>query len=467
MVPGYRIGTKAGDGRAQHGRWPALTVALVMTLAIASVPAVAWAIPAGIARTQDTRNTQSTQDTAANTPIPGQVVAQGVARLPRGDVAWTIRRIDVPGDSGTAVESFPVGFALADAGTVAVLDQDGDALSVIAAGEAAFLPEGRGGALSSFRDDPASLYEIALVSGDDATAGQTPGALVGNPFAAPSGASFDIELARATLTGAAEVTMPVSRSGAPSLYVQTAGAARLAASGQTVELAAGQYALLSGEVLIGGANDEPATFVVAVIGEAAAERNAAADGTPRARADRAAAATDTQGAGRNRERRGPRVRTGGGGGGGSAGGGGGGQSQPQNPGDAPPITGGVEPTVPVGAPPPEPPLEATPPPDTTIPDDGIPAPDATPPAEEPAPTDPIPGAGTPPSEPTDPVEPTDPADPADPVDPVDPADPGDPVEPVEPTDPAESAPPEEEPATDPEETLPVEAIPVTETVPAA
>ena len=47
---------------------------------------------------------------------PGQVMAQGIARPLRGDVAWTVRRIAAPGGEGAAVEAFPHGFIVAGGG---------------------------------------------------------------------------------------------------------------------------------------------------------------------------------------------------------------------------------------------------------------------------------------------------------------------------------------------------------------
>ena len=324
------------------------------------------------------------------------MIAQGIARLPRGDVAWTVRSMEVPGGEGTPVASFPIGFAVADGAAIAVLDAKGEVLNLLADGEAAFLPNGSPGALASWQDDVASLYEVALVSGREASAGETPGTVAGNPFAAPEGGAFDIEIARTMLTRDTQTTIPASRSGTPVLYLQTAGATQLQAEGsQTVELAAGQFALLVGDVMVRGASDEPATFLVAAIGEATAERDATA-GTPEARAsreDRQRARAQSDGAPRaagTRQKRPKRVRTGGGGGGGAVQGG---QTAPESPGGTgtAPITSGVGATAPAGAPAGTPPMEptgeATLPGDTTAPADGTPPPEATIPTEDETPAE--------------------------------------------------------------------------------
>jgi hypothetical protein len=385
VIAGYQSETAAGSGRERirHLHWQLWAGVLAIALLLTTVP-TARTHPAGVARAQ------GEVATGDMTP-PGQVIAQGIARLPRGDVAWTVRSIEAPGGEGTPVASFPIGFVVADDGTTAVLDADGEVLNLLADGEAAFLPNGKDGALASWQDDVASLYEVALVSGEEASAGETPGTVVGNPFAAPVGDAFDIEIARTMLARDDQTTIPASRSGTPVLYLQTAGTTQLqAGGGQTVELATGQFALLVGDVVVRGVSDEPAEFLVAAIGEAAAEREATA-GTPEARASREdrqrvrAQSDDEPRAARTREKRPKRGRAGGGGGGGAVQGG---QPVPAGSGgtDTAPISGGVDPTAPAGAPagtsPLEPTVEATLPGDTTAPADGTPPPEATLPAEE-------------------------------------------------------------------------------------
>jgi hypothetical protein len=389
--PGYQTGTATGRGRerTRHLHWQLGAAVLAIVLLLTMVPA-AWMHPAGVARAQD-------EVAVGDMTAPRQVIAQGIARLPRGDVAWTVRSMEVPDGEGTPVASFPIGFAVADGAAIAVLDADGGVLNLLADGEAAFLPNGKAGALASWQDDAASLYEVALVSGQEASAGETSGTVAGTPFAAPEGGAFDIEIARTMLTRDEQTTIPASRSGTPVLYLQTSGTTQLQTDGgQTVELAAGQFALLVGDVIVGGASDEPATFLVAAIGEATVERDATA-GTPEARANREdrqqarAQSDDAPRAARTRQKRPKRVRTGGGGPGGAVQGG---QTAPTGAGGTgtAPISGGVDATepagVPAGTPPMEPTIEATLPGDTTAPDDGTPPAEATTPPENEAPAEP-------------------------------------------------------------------------------
>ncbi|MDF2760622.1 MAG: hypothetical protein K0S99_3257 [Thermomicrobiales bacterium] len=392
MIAEHQTGTAPGSGRerTRHLHWRLWAAALALALLFTPI-ATGLTHPAGVARAQD--------EVAADMTVPRQVIAQGIARLPKDDVAWTVRTIEVPGGEGTPVESFPIGFAVADDATIAVLDAKGEVLNLLEDGEAAFLPNGKDGALASWQEDMARLYEVALVSGQEASAGETPGTIAGNPFAAPEGNAFDIEIARTMLTRVDQTTVPASRSGTPILYLQTAGTTQLqAGGGPPLELATGQFALLLGDVTVRGTSDEPATFLVAAIGEATVERDATA-GTPEARASREdrqggrtgnAQSDDEPRAANTKQKRPKRARTEGGGRGDAVQGR---QSAPAGTagtGTAP-ISGGVGATAPAGAPADTPPLEptvaATLPGDTAAPADGTPPPEATIPTEDEAPTD--------------------------------------------------------------------------------
>jgi hypothetical protein len=357
----------------------ALGMALVAVLSLG--PAVTWVPPA---RAQD----EQTAPTGA-APL---VIAQGIGRLPRGELLWTVRRIDVPGGDGAALEELPLGFVLADGGGVALQNEDDEIVALLDDGEAAFLLSGRGGTLVSRGDEPGAVFEIALVSQRQAEAGEIAGNVAGGPFATPDGGAFDLELARAILAAGDEAVIPTARSGAPVLFLLTTGTVQLESGGQVVDLAAGQFALLVGDVLVRGSGDTPAAFVAAAIGEATGERADAA-GTPEARAGRG----DRQrargeggggggGGGQQAAAGGARAPREGRAGRGGRGGQGGRQGQPGAGGGTggAPGAGGVEqPQVPGGTPPAETPVsipgtpEATATPDIGLPTDGTPTPEAT------------------------------------------------------------------------------------------
>lgn len=275
----------------------AATVVLVGGLLLA--PAAAWAVPMALPALQE--------EAPAATNAP-QVIAQGIARLPKGQIGWTLQRVDVTGDSATPVAAFPLGFILSDNASVVVLTEQDEALGVLEFGEAIFLDGGPGG-IAPWRDDAASLYELALVPQE--AAGSTTANVIGDFFTAPEGrGGFEIELARGVLGNGMESTAPASRSGTPTLLLQTSGAAELVSEGgEPVTITAGQFALLSGAITVRGAGNEPSTFVVASIGEPA----------PIKGGDETAAD-----AGANKANRAPRANAGGGSSGGNTGGGGGG-----------------------------------------------------------------------------------------------------------------------------------------------
>lgn len=274
----------------------AATAVLVGGLLVA--PAATWALPTALPAAQEDA------PAATNTP---QVIAQGIARLPNGAIGWTLQRVDVTGDSATPVPAFPLGFILSDNASVVVLTDKNEALGVLDYGEAVFLDGGPGG-LAPWRDDAASLYELALIPQEAAES--TTANVIGDFFPAPEGRSgFEIELARGVLSNGMESTVPASRSGTPTLLLQTSGAAELVSEGgEPVMMTAGQFALLTGSITVRGAGTEPATFVVASIGEPAPARGG----------DQAAAGGS---GGANRANR---ANAGGGSSGGNAGGGGGG-----------------------------------------------------------------------------------------------------------------------------------------------
>jgi hypothetical protein len=398
---------------------------------VAAGLAIAVALPTAALRVLPTP--AQAQGIAAESVSPGQVIAQGIARLPRGDVAWTVQSADVPDGEGIAVQSFPLGFIVADGAEVELRDEDGQVLSLLSDGEAAFLPAGKGGSLVSRSGNPGNVYELALVASEDLAAGQAPGTAVGAPFTVANGRTFDTELSRTVLPRDATATIPAAPSGAPVLFLLTDGTLQLGAPGsQVVDLAAGQYALLASEVQVRGTSDEPAVVLAVAIGESVAGRETA--GTPEARAGKAKRQRAGGGGGR-----GGGARAGGGGGGGRAGraasggqtaqggqqgggrqgkqarsGGGGGQdrqarrqarqAQRQQTGGAPgsaPVTGGVAatPTAPptVGTPAAESTAAASASPQPTAPSAGTPTPEpTTPPVETTVPAEETPAATMPP-----------------------------------------------------------------------
>src|SRR5918996_1407683 len=116
----------AAYGPARGRRWTALATLLAGGLLLAPAATTPFSAPLSLAQEEAT----DAQRAGGN-----QVIAQGISRLPKGEIAWTVRRLDVPADAGTTVGAFPLGFAIADGAAVAVLDDAGDVLSILDDGE--------------------------------------------------------------------------------------------------------------------------------------------------------------------------------------------------------------------------------------------------------------------------------------------------------------------------------------------
>ncbi len=262
VSPRSRIFQRAG----KHGT----ALAFVLGGALMLAPAATWVLPAPAAMAQ----ADATRQEATGT----EVIAQGVTKLPKGNVAWLINKDAVPGGDGASVASFPLGFGLTDAGSVEVRDEDGGTLGVLDRGEGFFLPSGKGGSLVSRTADDASFLVILLVSGEAAAGGSLPGTVVGEPFAAPQTRDVELELRRGVLRNDDEAIVPVAASQTPSLMIVTGGTAQLTGpDGQPVALGAGQFALLASDVTVRSADGSPAEFVVASIGDAVTAGKGASD----------------------------------------------------------------------------------------------------------------------------------------------------------------------------------------------
>ena len=312
VSPRSRIFQRAG----KHGT----ALAFVLGGALILAPAASWMLPTPAAMAQDDGAGEAGQEATGT-----EVIAQGITKLPKGNVAWLINKDAVPGGDGASVSSFPLGFGLTDAGSVEVRDEDGGTLGVLDRGEGIFLPSGKGGSLVSRTADDADFLVILLISGEAAAGGTLPGTVVGDPFAAPETRDVEMELRRGVLRNDDEAIVPIAASQTPSLMVVTGGTAQLTGpDGQPVALGSGQFALLASGVTVRSADGSPAEFVVASIGDSvtAGKGSGDADGQARTRTR-----TNNAGATAAGSSSGGRGGGGGGGGGGRAAGGTGGGGQ--------------------------------------------------------------------------------------------------------------------------------------------
>jgi hypothetical protein len=235
----------------------ALAIAVVLLLALAT----AGSGPVSIAAAQ--------QADLGFSPVSGhaQVIAQGVVPLPPGDVVWRTVLIRAPLPADSAPEARALGFVLASAGPLLLVDSETGEQTQLGVGEAALTRSGTVQQRASLTDQPVNYLSIELVPvdapapPDEATVLQP-----GQPFASPPGL-HDLDLLSDRLQGDETVTVP--DSGYKNVILITDGAANVGRpGGQPVVLLAGEAASFSGGLQVGVAPDsgDSAAFVVAMIG---------------------------------------------------------------------------------------------------------------------------------------------------------------------------------------------------------
>ncbi len=199
-------------------------------------------------------------DEASPASRHAQVIAHGVAEMPAREIGW---RVDVKramlANRGVA-ERLEVGFALASDGPIAISDEQGKVLSRLAPGEAAWI-DGSPRAIVSLAGRPIDYIDVALIPAQDGDRS----AATHDPFTAPIGVAFDIDLIRDVLNRGEESVIPAGSG--PMLILVTNGRVFVGvAGGELAEIAAGDSAQAAGDVVITGAGRAPASFVAARIG---------------------------------------------------------------------------------------------------------------------------------------------------------------------------------------------------------
>jgi len=209
-------------------------------------------------------------DNDAPSPAQGsaQVIAQGVAELPAGDVAWRVTRASAPDAAASPVQD-AVGFVLADEDALQLYDPDSGDQVRLAAGEATFVTAGSRQSQFALGDGPVAFTRIELVeaaNADDADGAEL--LFTSESFAAPDG-DRDLDLVRDVLAEDEEATLTLGSADVPVLLLVTEGAVEILPASDTAAqsnpLTAGQATGVAGEVII-RAGADGATFVAAVIG---------------------------------------------------------------------------------------------------------------------------------------------------------------------------------------------------------
>ncbi len=200
------------------------------------------------------------RDDAGPATRHAQVIAQGVAAMPSTNVAWRVGVRRASPSHRAHAETREAGFILADDGAIAVSDGQGQVLARLSPGESIWTSAGEERAVFNADGRGGDYYDIALTAAS-ARSGET----IGEPFAAPKGAVFDIDLIRDVLAHGNELDL--AAGAAPTLLLVTRGSVFFdSGDGEIGELAAAESMLIVGDVVVTGASRAPATFVAARIG---------------------------------------------------------------------------------------------------------------------------------------------------------------------------------------------------------
>lgn len=209
----------------------------------------------------------------ADSPSPAQgdasVIAQGVAEMPPGEIAWRVTSATPPAQPERPPRELP-GFILVSEGTLLLEENETARKTRLAPSEAAFLPAGAEISESPLSDAPTAYFRIDLVPPEAASdpAGDEI-AFVGLPFASPGG-ERDLDLVRDVIAAGEQSELAIPAEAAPVLFFVSEGAVDLVPASdpaaEPVRLPAGQGAALKGNVIVGAADGQAAAVVMAIIG---------------------------------------------------------------------------------------------------------------------------------------------------------------------------------------------------------
>ena len=195
---------------------------------------------------------------------PLLVIAAGSGARPdaSSDLVWLVQRGAASGEQRTELAAFPLGFVLAERGTLVVFDGNGTRVTELGPGRATLLPAGARGSFGSANGDLMLYVQIALVPVTAVPDTLPRGMLVSEPFPAVGGATLNLELVRGILnpTYAAEPTAGAT----PALLLATDSAIQLeTAAGDVVDIPYGEIVLLTEPVTVRNPGHQPATFLIA------------------------------------------------------------------------------------------------------------------------------------------------------------------------------------------------------------
>ncbi len=239
-----------------HGRRTAPLVALLLLLVLTVGP-----VGASVLR-------QLAEDAPSPALGHAEVVAHGVAPLPSGQIAWRVVEDTADLADDAPIEERALGFALAEEGAILINDLSYGTQARLASGEAAFVPNGVQQQRVSLGQAAARHYRIALVPAREADdAGGDRMILDGDGFTGPADdGGHDLDLLRDVVRPNEQSEIP--DTGFPSLVLATDGEINVEVNdgGRPVVLAAGEAAVVEGDVIVLGTGTTKATFVAGLIG---------------------------------------------------------------------------------------------------------------------------------------------------------------------------------------------------------
>jgi hypothetical protein len=195
---------------------------------------------------------------------PFLVIAAGSGARPdaSSELVWLVQRGAASGEQRTDLAAFPLGFVLADRGTLVIFDTGGTRITELGPGRAALLPTDERGSFGSANGDLVLYVQIALAPVAAVPDTLPRGMLASEPFPAPSGDSVNLELMRGILNPTRATDLP---SGAtPVLLLATDSAIELeTARGDVVDIPMGEIFLLAEPATVRNPGNQPATFVMA------------------------------------------------------------------------------------------------------------------------------------------------------------------------------------------------------------
>ena len=192
------------------------------------------------------------------------VVAAGSGARPdeTSDLVWFVQRGAASGEQRTELAAFPLGFVLAERGTLVVFDANGTHITELGPGQAILLPVGTRGSFGSANGDLVLYVQIALVPVAVVPETLPRGTLVSKSFTAPSGDTISLEPVRGILNPTRAAEMPASAT--PALLLATDSAIQLeTATGDVIDLPSGELFLLAEPATVHNHGHQPATFVIA------------------------------------------------------------------------------------------------------------------------------------------------------------------------------------------------------------